>query len=395
MTRPATLSPPGGFRLAVPDGYEARWLSEAEQRVQVEKWTSASRDGSVYHAPSYVEFARAQNGRADLLWLARDGNPALGLPLHPVGHSRVTTGYSGLLFADGASDSSLRRGVAAMVALLGVNERLGFQVLQCAQSPAYDDPARITALAFLFDQHELGGPPLYSRVLGVEPPPGARAAEPDIGNELLLEHGLGPYESELRNQIRQAVRHGLCATYSLPSGEQDVQSAYRDFLPLHRESWERTGMTPHPPEYWTALSRAILNAGARDLVVYARDKDGTALAAVTCHLGAGRALYWAGASSELGLRLRANPLCLHAAIQVCGQLGVRHFELGRLNAREAAEKELAILRYKAQFGGDLVHIAGFQTQPPATAIALGRARALLGAARRQPRADNGAARQQT
>jgi hypothetical protein len=392
-TSSATLAPPGAVRLAIPDGYDARWLSEPGDRARIENWTSASREGSVYHTASYVEFARSQNGRGDLLWLARHGNPMLGLPLHPAGDSRITTGYSGLMFADGAGAAPLRRGVAALLALLAVNDRLGFQVLQSAQAPAYDDPARVTALAFLFDQHGLCGPPLYSRVLDIEPL-GRSVAEPDLCSELLLEHGLGPYEPELRNQIRQAVRHGLQATCSLPSTDAEVQAAYRDFLPLHRESWQRTGMTPHHQEYWTSLARAVLDGGGQDLVVYARDADGTAVACVTCHLRAGRALYWAGASSEQGLRSRANPLCLHAAIQACRQLGVRHFELGRFDAREPSEKELAITRYKAQFGGGLVRVGGFQTQPPVVAVALRRARALLRAGRRRPRPENGVAHTQ-
>jgi hypothetical protein len=387
-TRSSTLAPVGAVRLAVPDGYDARWLSEPEDRGPIERWTSASREESVYNTPSYVEFARAQNGRADLLWLVRDGNPVLGLPVHPVGDSRVTTGYSGLMFADGPGSTPLRRGVSALLALLDVNKRLGFQVLQSVQAPAYDDHARITTVASLFDQHSLSGPPLYSRVLDVEPLAGRSAAEPDVCGELLLEHGLRPYEAELRNQIRQAVRHGLHAACSLPSTDAELQDAYREFVPVHRESWQRTGMTPHPQEYWTGLARAILDGGGRDMVVFVRDGDGTALAAVTCHLRDDRALYWAGASREQGLRSRANPLCLHAAIQACRQLGVRHFELGRFNARESSQKELAIIRYKGQFGGGLVRVGGFHTQPPVMAVVLRRALGLLSGGRRRPRPDS-------
>jgi hypothetical protein len=169
----------------------------------------------------------------------------------------------------------------------------------------------------------------------------------------------------------------------LPATDAELQDAYRDFLALHRESWLRTGMTPHEPSYWIALARAILDGGGRDMIIYARDGEGRALAAVTCHLRSGRALYWAGASSEEGLSSRANPLCLHAAIQACRQLGVRHFELGRMDARERSEKELAITRYKAQFGGGLVRVGGFQTQPPVLAVAVRRVLALLGGARRR------------
>jgi hypothetical protein len=383
--------PHGGVRLAVPAGYRGRWLSDPADRASIERWTLASCELCLYNTPSYVEFARAQNGRADLLWLERDGNPVVGMPLHPLGESRFSTGYSGLLFVAGSGQAPLRRGAAGLLALLGVNRRRGFQILQSAQALAYDDPARIAALASLFDEHRLKGPPLYSRVLDVEPLT-SDSDEPDVRSELLLEHGLTAYEPATRNQIRQATRNGLHVTCSLPATDAEVQTVYRDFVPLHRESWLRTGMTPHQAEYWTALARAILDGGGRELVVFARDEDGKALAAVICHLRAGRALYWAGVSSDLGQKLRANPLCLHAAIQASRQLGVRHFELGRFHAREPSQKELAITSYKAQFGGDLVRVGGFQAQPPIAAVALRRVMGLARGIRSWPREGTNAAR---
>jgi hypothetical protein len=400
VKRSGTLpAPPGAVRLAVPAGYRARWLSDSQDRASVAGWTSMSPELTVHSTPSYIDFARLQNGRADLLWLARDGHPTLGVPLHPAGARRIATGYSGLMFGAGSRDGPLRRGVQALVALLGANRRFGFQVLQSAQAPAYADTGRVTSLACLLDRQGFHGPPLYTRVLSVEPlgaaagaaadagePEAADAGEPDVSSELLLEHGLRPCEAELRNQIRQAVRNGLRVTCSLPRTDAEIAAAYREFVPLHRESWQRTGMTPHGVEYWGALVRAIVDGGGRDLVVFARDADGAALAAVTCHLGDGAALYWAGASSESGRRLRANPLCLHAAIQACRQLGVWRFELGRFDARDASAKEQAIDRYKAQFGGELVRVHGFQTEPRgARALSALRARARGAAGRRRLR----------
>jgi hypothetical protein len=382
------MSSPGAQRLAskglllqVPTGYRGHWLSDPSDRALVEDWTLRSPERTIYSTPSYVNFAREQNGRGDLLWLTREGSPVLGLPVHPLGRLRIGTGYSGALFAEGQRDAPQRRGVAALRALLAANVRLGFEVLQSAQSPAYDDPARVTSLALLLASQRLVGPPLYSRILDIEPLGGGSIAGPDVSSELLLEHGLRPYQAELRNQVRQAVRHGLRASCSLPGNDAELSVAYTEFTPLHTESWRRTGMTPHRLEYWTALARAILDGGGQDMVVYAREDDGAAVAAVTCHLHGDRALYWAGASNERGLAARANPLCLHAAIQACRQLGVRHFELGRFDARETSPKEIAITRYKAQFGGDLVRIGGFRTRPSTGAAVLARALEMVSGAR--------------
>jgi hypothetical protein len=360
-------APPGGVRITVPTGYESRWLSEPEDRETAERWIWSSPDSCLYHAPAYVEFSRAQNRRADLLWLVRDGNPVLGVPLHPAGDRRFSTAYAGLLFAPGRGEGPLRRGVAAFGDLLQANRGLRLQVLQSPQARSYESPARMAAVARRFDERRLTGPSLYSRILAL-PEAEEIVPRPDLSPELLITTGLEPYAPKLRNQIRQAARHGLSVTCMLPTDASDIRRAYGDFVPLHRISWDRTGMQPHDGRYWEALSRAVINGGGRDVIVYVRDQADRAIAAVVCHAHEGHALYWAGCSSEDGLRMRANPMCLHAAIQACQQLGVRHFELGRFNAREPSDKERKVTQYKAQFGGDLVRVVGFETGSGRSAV---------------------------
>ena len=346
--------------LGIPSGYDARWLSNSDDRETVEKWTAESPEASVYHAASYIEFARGQNGSGDLLWLARDGNPVVGLPVHPASRRRFTTGYAGLLFPPGRRERPLRDGVAAVGELLNANRNTTLHVLQAAQSRAYDIPGRMVALGRYLEEQRVTLMPVYSRILDL-PDAGVAVARPQLSEEELIATGLEPYEAELRNQIRKAVRNAMKVTYELPADVTEVPAAYRDFVPLHRASWERTGMPPHDEPYWSALSRAVLGGGGRDLVTYVRDSDGAAAAAVVCHVRDGHALYWAGCSSEHGMRANANPLCLHAAIQASRAIGVRRFELGRFFAREPSAKERAITRYKAQFGGELVRIVGFDS----------------------------------
>jgi hypothetical protein len=345
--------------VAIPGGYDARWLSNPDDRETVERWNGESADASVYHTASYIEFARDQNGSGDLLWLARDGNPVVGVPLHPASRRRFTTGYAGLLFPPGRRERPLREGVAAVSALLEANRNTGLQVLQAAQSRAYEIPGRMVALGRYLEEQRVTLLPVYSRVLDL-PDAGIVVAQPELDEEELTATGLEPYEPELRNQIRKAVRNGMRVTYELPVHATEVPAAYRDFVPLHRTSWERTGMSPHDESYWIALSRAVLGGGGRDLVTYVRQPDGAPAAAVVCHVRDGHALYWAGCSSEHGMRANANPLCLHAAIQACRAIGVRRFELGRFVVCEPSEKERAITQYKAQFGGELVRIIGFE-----------------------------------
>jgi hypothetical protein len=353
---------PGTVRLAIPAGYEARWLSDAEDRDTVERWISNSPDTCLYHAPSYIEFARGQNGSADLLWLARDGNPVVGVPLHPGGLGRFNTGYAGLLFPPGRRDRPIRAGVSAIRELLEANRGTSLYVLQAARSRAYDcdSRGRMVTLARHLEEVHVRLLPLYSRLLDL-PEAGTSGSEPDLRAEALAATGFEPYEPQLRNQIRKAVGNGMTVRCELPTNAAEIYTAYHDFVPIHHASWRRTGLNPHEDKYWSALSEAVIGGGGRVLIVYVDDRNGTPAAAVVCHVRDAHALYWAGCSTEEGLRANANPLCLHAAIQACRALGVRRFELGRFFAPEPSDKERAVSHYKAQFGGELVRVVGFES----------------------------------
>jgi hypothetical protein len=67
---------------------------------------------------------------------------------------------------------------------------------------------------------------------------------------------------------------------------------------------------------------------------------------------------------------------MHGAIAACRREGVRVFELGRFRADETSSKERSVTDYKAQFGGSLVRVTSFSSEPNLMA----RARATRAAA---------------
>ena len=176
------------------------------------------------------------------------------------------------------------------------------------------------------------------------------------------------------------MQFGTACTWRAPSPPptRSWRPFYREFVPVHVESWKRTGMQPHPFEYWTALARTVLDGGGRDLVVVARDADGQALAGVTCHLRNGRALHWSGVTREPGLRSGQSALPSARRSRRVVELGSPTFRAAKVTARERKAKELAIMRYKAQFRGGLVRVGGFQTEPPVAAIITRRALRAVG-----------------
>lgn len=358
--------------LHLPPGLTVASLIDPGSRKAVERWLRGSPDHTLYHLPPYIEFLRAQGARADVLLVSREGTPLFALPVHSFDATGIDGGYSGVIFPATCNEGSLRRAVGALAALLEHNRRIPFHLIQSAQAPAYEDPARVTLLQALLEAEGLELERVYGRLCDLErlPAPeqipvgpgrerGAVAIDPDwLGGE-----ALDAYDPSARNKIRQALRHGLCVEYMRADDDQTRTGAYERFQPVHEQSWTRTGLLPKPRDHWPQLSSAVTVAGGEDLIVLVRDRDGEALAGVVCHAYQARAIYWSGCSTPTGLSLRANPLCLHGAIAACRHSGVRTFELGRFHADERSQKECNVTGYKAQFGGFLVHIASFSSRP--------------------------------
>src|SRR5262249_42871695 len=124
------------------------------------------------------------------------------------------------------------------------------------------------------------------------------------------------YDSDIRNQIRQAERNGLTIRYHLLTSADEIARAYREYDPVHAESWRRTELSPPPTEYWHGVSRAVVEGGGVDVLALAVDGD-RVVAGATCHVYQEQALYYSGGSLPAGLEKRANPLALHAAISLC------------------------------------------------------------------------------
>jgi hypothetical protein len=331
----------GGSGLAVPEPYDVALLSSADPDGSLTDFVRTAPDATIYHQPAYVDFARRENSGGDLVFVRKSGNPIVALPLYEVSRSRLTTGYAGVLFPDGAKEGALRRGVDAIKELIAANPRVTFEIFQSAQAVAASDLARTNLLVALIDASGLPRRPLYTRVLELP--------HLDDADDSLLKL----YDADARNQIRQAARHGLSCRVVTAGDDDAARVLYERYLPIHVASWGRTGLTPHSIDYWMRLSRAIRDGGGVDFGVFAEAPDGEAVAAVTCHAFHDRAIYWSGASLPTAHRLRANPFCLHGAIAACARMGVRAFEVGRFSAAERDQKERTVTDYKRQFGGEV------------------------------------------
>jgi len=360
----------GARRLRIPPGFDVALGSDPARAREIEEFVRASPDRCVYHTPWYIDFARAQDGVAEILLLARSGRALVALPMHPHGRSFYSTRYSGILLPDTESETVLKLSTTAVGEFLGANPSLGYECLQAAQARAYENPQRCAMIDSLLVGKGITKRELYSRILRLTPgnqepvPASGTLTVVDLDNDLI-----DSYDGKRRSEIRQALRSGVEVTYDLLCAEDDgtrTRAAYRRYLSIHETSWRRTGMRPHGAEYWHSLSESVQRAGGRDLIVIALAPGGTAVAGVTCHMFQDRALYWSGGSLEEGMTLKANSLCLHAAISLCRRSGAVVFEVGRFDPGETSRKERAITAYKAQFRGSVVRLVNF-LRPPTNA----------------------------
>jgi hypothetical protein len=366
-----------GVTLTLPDGFSARALEagDADDREAVIRFAEKSPDRTIYHTAPYFDFARSQDSRpditlAEMILVSRSGNALFALPIHPRGRS-ILTHYSGVLFPEGRHERTLRRSVEALAELFAANRELRFSCVQAAVAPAYEDVARLTLLERFLAGSGMQLERTYSRLVRVGGWTGCDAvlgkAQEDPAHAMHVdrttlegEH-LGTYDADVRNQIRQALRNDVEISYHLADSPQSRAAAYQTFTPVHEASWRRTGMQPHGLDYWSKFSAAITDGAGQDLLVIASATGTGPVAAVTFHLYEGRAIYWAGVSLEAGQQLRANALCLHAAMTISAALGVQVVELGRFLPREPSPKERAITAYKAQFGGELTPVVAFSS----------------------------------
>jgi hypothetical protein len=351
-----------GRSLRLPDGVSAELLSDGRATAAVDKFVCASPDHTVYHRPPYIEFARRENGEADLVLLLSHGEPLAAVPFHPTRRG-VSTGYAGVCFPPTASHSVLRRAVGTLAELSNLNPQLRLLAVQSAQAAASDDRARQDVLGWLIDGLPARQQRLHTRLLRM-PWSSMQAAAAEATVETVEQRLMRGYDGDLRNQVRQAQRRGVVLRVIVPTNSDEAQAVYRSFASIHRASWQRTGMAPHPLGYLVGLEAAVRAGGGHDVIVLALDETGRPISAVNCHVYRDRAIYWSGCSLAEALPLRANPLGLHGAIVATHQRGARTFELGRFRADETDAKEISVTKYKAQFRGDVQRVLNFELGVP-------------------------------
>jgi glycosyltransferase involved in cell wall biosynthesis/SAM-dependent methyltransferase len=157
----------------------------------------------------------------------------------------------------------------------------------------------------------------------------------------------GGMRPEYRTCINKATREGVIVEAA--SDPSDVDAYYR----LHVETYVRTGVKPHPKEYFAAIFDRFVATGRAEWLFAKR--DGELLGALNVARYGDASLYWTGAYSAEGLGARVAKLLQWEAIRRSKGRGCAYHETGEIVVDAApGSKDHGIGTFKRRFGGELV-----------------------------------------
>ena len=146
-----------------------------------------------------------------------------------------------------------------------------------------------------------------------------------------------------RRQIRKAREAGVTIR---PANENDLGGYYD----LHCATYDRTGVHPHPKEYFSAIFQQMAPAGLAR--IWAAEHQGKTIGYLnTAHYKSG-AFYWTGCSSDAALELGANYLLQWHAILDAKARGMRWYDSGEAFPGEKTGKHAGLDSFKSGFGGE-------------------------------------------
>ncbi len=154
-------------------------------------------------------------------------------------------------------------------------------------------------------------------------------------------------EGRARTAIRKAEKNGVTVRHAEPN---DL-AAYYD---IHCATYSRTGIPPHPKEYFNAIWARFFSTGMA-LILVAEHK-GKPVAMENFGVFKEHGIYWTGASSSIGLDLEANSLIQWHAIMWMIERGFSFYETGEAFPCAKSGKEKGLNDFKRSFGGVLYPI---------------------------------------
>jgi hypothetical protein len=150
---------------------------------------------------------------------------------------------------------------------------------------------------------------------------------------------------------RQAAGIALARRYAVR--EEPWSENLTAYYDVHRETYSRTGVQPHPFEYFQGISRLASEQNSHRLFV-ARDEDGQAVAFHNSAIFQDSGMYHTGCSTARAETDGANYLLFVTVLRELSESGIVRYDCGPILPRQSEEtKAKGISTFKRKFGGSL------------------------------------------
>src|ERR1700694_5164951 len=124
-----------------------------------------------------------------------------------------------------------------------------------------------------------------------------------------------------------------------------------DYYKLHVETYNRTGVAPHPRSYFELI--ADLGSQGNAVLWVCKNSAGNPIAFHNCARFRDTSLYWTGCSAASALTSGANHLLFWSALIGAKQDGCRFYEIGEVFPEAQRGKLKGLTDFKKMFGGSL------------------------------------------
>jgi hypothetical protein len=152
-------------------------------------------------------------------------------------------------------------------------------------------------------------------------------------------------EGRARTAIRKSEKFDIKIRLANELGDLDK------YYQLHRETYLRNNIKPHPKAYFESVFKNFLSKGFSR--IFFAEYEGKIIAAENFGIYKNAAFYWTGAASELGLNLEGNSLIQWKAIQLMIDEGLEWYETGEAFPNIKGGKLKGLNDFKKSFGGEL------------------------------------------
>lgn len=149
-----------------------------------------------------------------------------------------------------------------------------------------------------------------------------------------------------RNEVRKAEKNGVTIT------EANCLDDIKDYYRLHVDTYLKTGVYPHPYQYFEAIWNYFKPIGLCKF--FLAKKDGKLIAADNIAIYKNKSLYWTACSSEESMKTGASKLLQWKIIEWAHDNGITEHEVGEVFPdAPKGDKRHGLTEFKQTFGGKL------------------------------------------